>query len=113
MENRREWISALVCFAAANAMNALIFAAITPIGWGLRGSTYEPGRPTPEDVRLGYAYDALFVAALVINLGVPIVCAGLRKWKTALGSVVAWGTVPFAWVVGVLIDFVVMRIASA
>ena len=92
-------------------MNAMICAAITPIAWGLRGSTYAPGRPTPEDVRLRFAYDALVVAALAINVGVPVVCAALRKWKTALGSVVAWGTVPFAWGVGLVIDFVVMRIA--
>jgi hypothetical protein len=57
-------------FVAANLTNAVICAALTPIAWGLRGSAYTPGRPTPEDVRLGYAYDGLLVAALVLNLGV-------------------------------------------
>ncbi len=104
MEARHEWTVAGIWFGAANLGNAIMGAVWIPLGWGLRGSSYTPGRPTPEDLIATHVLDALLVVALVVNLGVPVVCVALHRWKIALGGVAAWVTLPFAFVLALILD---------
>ena len=108
-KRRRDWRSAVIAFVLANAVNAVLVAAWISLGWGLRGSAYEPGRPTAEDiwsVRILYGLAAI---AFGVNVLAPVGFAIRRKWRIALAIVAAWLTVPLVYVFGLGFMVVVMR----
>ena len=97
----KEWRNAILCFVGANAVNAVILWVWAVLGWGLRGSTYEPGRPSSEDIwSIRFIY-ALLALALGMNLGIPLYYAVRRRWKIVAGFIAAWFVVPIASIIGI------------
>jgi hypothetical protein len=104
-----EWKAPLLCFLGANALNAAGCAVWVLLGWGLRGSSYESGRPTAEDVWSLRLLHVAFAAALGLNLGAPALFAIRRKWRVVLGFVAAWVTLPVAYVMGLVLVAILVR----
>lgn len=94
-------------------LNAALMAVWTPLAWGLRGSAYEPGRPTAEDETSMMIGAVLLGVALLSNLGTPLVAALTRRWGAALGSLLAWVCVPLSYVLSLVLLAVGVRLFFA
>jgi hypothetical protein len=64
-----------LCFITANGLNAIVFSAWVALARGLRGSSPEPARPTPEDASDLRLLHIVLASGLGPNLGVPVLFA--------------------------------------
>lgn len=86
---------------AVLAANVTMCVLWTPLAWGLRGSSYEDGRPNPEDELVMAIGWALLAIAVVVNVVVPVAGAVGRRWAIPLGVVVAWAATPVAYALAI------------
>jgi hypothetical protein len=60
--------------------NIILISALVAIGWGLRGSAYEPGRPSAEDVMLEYVRYALLATLFMLDIVFPVFWFSRRRF---------------------------------
>lgn len=88
-------LTAVIALAVVCADVALV-AVWTALAWGLRGSSYEAGRPTAEDelsVVIGWG---LVAVAVVIHVVIPLRGALARRWEVPLGVLLGAAATPLA-----------------
>jgi hypothetical protein len=78
-------IRAAVAAALLLVANIILLFALVAIGWGLRGSTYEAGRPTNEDLMLGYVRYGIMAALVTLDIVIPVRWFARRREPEAHG----------------------------
>jgi hypothetical protein len=90
-------VHAVVIALTVVCADVSLCAGWTVLAWGLRGASYEEGRPTAEDELSVAAGWAMLVIVVLMHVVAPIGGALARRWAVPIGVLLGTCAAPLAY----------------
>ena len=89
-------VHAVVIALTVVCADVSLCAGWTVLAWGLRGSSYEEGRPTAEDELSVAAGWAMLAMVVLMHVAAPIGGVVARRWAVPVGVMLGTCAAPLA-----------------